>query len=188
MLAACALLRDVEGETTITTTTTTTTTTASGENPEEEEDASRGRAGAGGRGGEVFGVVSTASTWKEPLENYIRSEHVLGEDKAMHFFRGVETCGLTAGELHDAPAEEVEARVKDATGRLVAGGAEGQDGRGKKRVGIVVLGCAGMVGMEGWVRDVLGGGDGEGKVEGVRVVDGVRAGVGMLQGLVRGGF
>jgi len=43
-----------------------------------------------------------------------------------------------------------------------------------------VLGCAGMVGMESWVRDVVG--------PEVRVVGGVRAGLGVLQGLVRSRF
>ena len=47
-------------------------------------------------------------------------------------------------------------------------------------VGVVVLGCAGMAGMEDWVRSECG--------SGVRVVDGVKAGIGMLQGMVRGGF
>lgn len=69
----------------------------------------------------------------------------------------------------------MERRVKEATGRLVAG----QRDAGRE-VGVVILGCAGMVGMEGWVREVVG--------EGVKVVDGVKAGVGLLQGLVRGGF
>lgn len=95
---------------------------------------------------------------------------MLGRERAEGCFRGVETCGLDAGELHGHG--EVERRVRGATERLVEGG-EGE-------VGVVVLGCAGMVGMEGWVRGVAG--------EGVKVVDGVRAGVGVLQGLVRGGF
>lgn len=95
---------------------------------------------------------------------------MLGRERAEGCFRGVETCGLDAGELHGHG--EVEGRVRGATERLVGGG-EGE-------VGVVVLGCAGMVGMEGWVRGVAG--------EGVKVVDGVRAGVGVLQGLVRGGF
>ena len=55
-----------------------------------------------------------------------------------------------------------------------------EDGEEGGEVGVVVLGCAGMVGMEEWVRDVVG--------EGVKVVDGVKAGVGILQGLVRSGF
>lgn len=121
-------------------------------------------------------MVSTAVTWEEPLREYIAG-HVLGQGKAAMVFRGVETCGLSAGELHEAPGEVVERAVKRAVKRLLdVGGA----GEGRKEVGVVVLGCAGMAGMEEWVREVAG--------KGVRVVDGVRAGVGILLGLVRGGF
>ena len=120
-----------------------------------------------GKGGEKFGIISTGDIWKEVLSQAVRGE-VLGAEKVGRVFAGVETCGLDAGELHGDG--EVEGRVKDAAKRLV--GVEG--------VGVVVLGCAGMVGMEGWVREVVGGE--------VRVVDGVKAGVGVLQGLCRGGF
>ena len=121
--------------------------------------------------GEQFGIVSTGDVWKAVLGDAVR-DVVLGREVAGRCFSGVETCGLDAGELHGHG--EVEKRVKDAARRLVEGGEEGG------RLGVVVLGCAGMVGMEAWVRSVVG--------EGVRVVDGVKAGVGVLQGLVRGGF
>lgn len=122
---------------------------------------------------QVFGIVSTGDVWKGILEDAIRGDILLGKGRE-GLFGGVETCGLDAGELHGHG--EVEGRVKEAVGRLVR-----RDGGGKKgKVGVVVLGCAGMVGMEGWVREVVG--------EGVKVVDGVKAGVGVLQGLVRGGF
>jgi len=116
---------------------------------------------------ERFGIISTGDIWKSVLGDAVRDD-VLGPERAEMLFAGVETCGLNAGDLHGH--EEVEERVKSATKRLMA----------KGDVGVVVLGCAGMVGMEEWVRSVAG--------EGVRVVDGVRAGVGVLQGLVRGAF
>ena len=124
--------------------------------------------------GKYFGIVSTGDVWRGVLGDAVRGEGLLGRERAGACFKGVETCGLDAGELHGHG--EVEGRVKGAVGRLV-GGEEGEEGGD---VGVVVLGCAGMVGMEAWVREVVG--------EGVRVVDGVRAGVGVLQGLVRGGF
>ena len=137
--------------------------------------------------GDAFGVVSTADGWKDPLESYIRDgvlKYGQGdmEGAAREVFQGVETCGLSAGELHSAPQEEVKRRVMDAAGRLTGDrrGKEEHDGGRNRKVSVLVLGCAGMVGMEGWVREV-GGPD-------VRVVDGVRAGVGALQGLVRGAF
>lgn len=67
----------------------------------------------------------------------------------------------------------------DATKRLV---------RRKKKVRAICLGCAGMAGLDEAVRagciDVLGREDGEQ----VRIVDGVKAGVGVLVGLSGGGF
>lgn len=96
-------------------------------------------------------------------------EDVLGWGRAERLFAGVRTCGLDAGQLHGHG--EVEERVKDAAAGFV---------HGTDKVGVVILGCAGMAGMEDWVREVVG--------EGVRVVDGVKAGVGVLQALVRGGF
>lgn len=118
--------------------------------------------------------MSTGDVWRGILGDAVRDD-ILGKERAGGCFAGVETCGLDAGELHGDG--EVERRVREATGRLV----RGKEGGGEMgEVGVVVLGCAGMVGMEGWVREEVS--------EGVRVVDGVRAGVGVLQGLVRGGF
>ncbi|KAL6715476.1 Protein dcg1 [Lecanora helva] len=121
---------------------------------------------------EVFGIVSTGDIWKEVLGSAVR-EDILGDDKAKRVFGGVECCGLDAGDLHGGGEVDVEGRVKEAARRLVD--RTGREGR----VGVVVLGCAGMVGMEEWVREVVGGE--------VRIVDGVRAGVGVLQGLWRMG-
>ncbi len=109
--------------------------------------------------------------WRGVLGEAVRG--LLGGEVARRVFKGVECVGVGAGELHGEGDREVEGRVRGAVGRLVGG--EGAVG-----VGVVVLGCAGMVGMEEWVRGECG--------EGVRVVDGVKAGVGILQGLVRGGF
>jgi Asp/Glu/hydantoin racemase len=123
------------------------------------------------RANEQFGIVSTGKVWEKLLGD-ATGEYLGGSSEK---FVGVETTGLNATELHDAPREEVERRVKDAVGRMLG---KGREGGGEVKV--VVLGCAGMVGMETWVRDVVG--------EGVKVVDGVKAGVGVLQGLVRGSF
>ncbi len=148
----------------------------------EEEEGEKGKGeeekeekeGEGKKKKKTFGIVSTGDAWKGILGDAVR-EDILGRERAGVWFAGVETCGLDAGELHGDG--EVERRVREATGRLV----RGKEGGGEMgEVGVVVLGCAGMVGMEGWVRGVAG--------EGVKVVDGVKAGVGALQGLVRGAF
>ena len=85
-------------------------------------------------------------------------------------FAGVQSTGLNATELHDAPQVEVKQRVQDAAKRLTAAG----------DVKVVILGCAGMAGMDEWIREVV--------PETVRIVDGVKAGVGALQTLLRAQF
>ena len=123
---------------------------------------------------ERFGIVSTGKVWEELLGRAVDAL-LIGEDDdwkgpKSRCFAGVETTGLTAVELHDAPQDEVRQRVKEAVRRLM--------GRGGLKC--VLLGCAGMAGMEAWVREEV--------VKDVWVVDGVRAGVCALQGLIRGGF
>lgn len=124
-----------------------------------------------------FGIVSTGPQWKQILGDAIH-EHILGEQKAREVYAGTETCDLNAGELHGPGHEEqeVEKAIKAATRRLI--NAAKEDGKGE--VGVVILGCAGMVGMDDWVKEVV--------PHHVRVVDGVVVGVGVLQGLVRCGF
>ena len=112
--------------------------------------------------------MSTGKIWEEVLGKAVRE--LLGEDIAARRFAGVETTGMSATELHEVGEEVVRQRVKEAACRLA----------GKGKLGVAILGCAGMVGMEEWVREEVG--------DAVRIVDGVKAGVGILQGLIRGGF
>ena len=137
---------------------------------------------------EKFGIVSTGEVWKEILSTAMRDE-VLGAQKLDEVFAGVETLGVNAGDLHAEGGEEaVKEKVQAATKRLLE--------KRKGQISMVILGCAGMAGMEEWVREAAKGGDiqpteyTEGNLapKTVKVVDGVRAGVGILQGLVRGGF
>lgn len=146
-----------------------------------------------GGGKKRFGIVSTGVQWKDILENALGGEVGgqggvgLGKEGVERWCAGVECVGVDAGDLHpggedgddgkgkeEGKGDGIKGAVMAATGRLLARG----------DVGVVILGCAGMVGMEEWVREEVAR-RGE---EGVRVVDGVKAGVGVLQGLVRGGF
>lgn len=156
-----------------------------------------------------WGIVTTGEGWRRPLEEGVKM--LLGRVPPDRLdeegsFKAVECVGLNAGDLHDEPEDEgvvgqgeregkVEGKVKDATGRLLKDG----------DVGVVVLGCAGMVGMEEWVRDVGmrvegeesrrrdGGGEGggaggeaKGGGEGqISVVDGVKAGLMILEEMVK---
>ncbi|MCJ1472662.1 hypothetical protein MMC13_001311 [Lambiella insularis] len=119
---------------------------------------------------EQFGIVSTGKVWEELLGTAVLE--MLGTASSARNGRvaGVETTGLDATELHSAPQEEVKRRIKEAARKLVERG----------NVKVVLLGCAGMVGMETWVKEEVG--------EAVKVVDGLKAGIVALQGLIRAGF
>lgn len=135
-----------------------------------------------------FAIITTAAIWGPVLRNAVRSAdpEMLGPERASSLFAGVQTVGLNAGDLHGGPQQEgeVERRVREAVRKLV----EAEEEKGGE-VGVIVLGCAGMVGMERWVREEWAGLKNGGRVcEEGKVVDGVKAGVGILQGLLRGRF
>jgi Asp/Glu/hydantoin racemase len=123
---------------------------------------------------EKFGIVSTGKVWEDILTDAVVA--LLGTESKR--FAGVETTGLNATDLHDAPEEEVRKRMKDAVKRLL----------GKGNVGAICLGCAGMAGMDKMVREACVEELGEVEGQRVRVVDGVVAGVAWLEGAVRAGF
>ncbi|KAL5115540.1 hypothetical protein ACEQ8H_006603 [Pleosporales sp. CAS-2024a] len=127
--------------------------------------------------GEKFGIVSTGKVWEEILSEAVVAFLGTGSE-ASNRFAGVETTGLNATDLHDAPAEEVRKRMKDAVKRLLK----------KGKVGAICLGCAGMAGMEQMVREACVEELGEVEGKTVRVVDGVMAGIAWLEGAVRAGF
>jgi len=119
-----------------------------------------------------FGIVSTGKVWEEILSDAVTNLLGAGESSR---FAGVETTGLNATELHDAPAEEVKSKMKEATKRLLR----------KGDVGAICLGCAGMSGMNEMVREAAVEELGKDKGESVRIVDGVQAGAAWLDGAVR---
>ena len=120
-----------------------------------------------------FGIVTTGAVW-EPLLTAGVADY-LGAPGGGERFAGVATTGLSAVELHDTAPEEVKRRMVEATRGLVR----------KGNVGAVCLGCAGMVGMEEWVREGCVSELGEEEGARVRIVDGVKAGVALLESLVK---
>lgn len=120
-----------------------------------------------------FGIVSTGKVWEEILTNAVVA--LLGSEDR---FAGVQTTGLNATDLHDAPPEEVRRRMKDATKRLIRSG----------DVGAVCLGCAGMADLGEMVREACIEELGKVKGDKVRIVDGVVAGVAWLEGILRTDF
>jgi Asp/Glu/hydantoin racemase len=117
-----------------------------------------------------FGIVTTGEIWKGELTRGI-AEAFGGRPGPMAFL-GVETTGLDATDLHDMPGDVVRNKIKEATRSLVA--------QGEGNLKVVILGCAGMAGMDEWVREEA--------EEDVTVVDPVKAGVAVLQGLIRCSF
>lgn len=126
---------------------------------------------------EKFGIVSTGKVWEKILSSAV-VDFLGTRSEASRRFAGVETTELNATDLHDAPAEEVQKRVKNAVKRLLR----------KGNVGAICLGCAGMSGMNKMVREACVEELGDIEGESIRIVDGVQAGVAWLEGAVRSGF
>jgi len=123
---------------------------------------------------ERFGIVTTGNAWEKTFPRAVYE--FLGAASSSRF-AGMEGCGLSAIELHQTSDDEVSVRMKDATKRLVR----------KGKVGAICLGCAGMAGMDRMVREACVEELGEDEGGRIRVVDGVVAGVGWLEGAVRAG-
>ncbi|GAA5906436.1 hypothetical protein JCM5296_000456 [Sporobolomyces johnsonii] len=137
----------------------------------------------------AFGIVSTGKAWEPLLAAGVRDFLLHGggcDDRdrqgaeSLDQFAGVETTGLDATELHDAPPALVRERIKAAVKRLI----RRAQARGKK-LGAVCLGCAGMAGMDETVREACVEELGAERGRDVEIVDGVKAGWAMLDAQVR---
>ncbi|KAH9855883.1 Asp/Glu/hydantoin racemase [Lenzites betulinus] len=115
--------------------------------------------------GRPFGIVTTGLYWEEALTVGIK--RIFGSEDMARTFVGVQSTGLTARQLHEVEKGVVSDKIASATSRLVVKGAR-----------TIIMGCAGMSGMADAVRQ---GGNGED----IRIIDAVRSGVTILEGLVR---
>jgi Asp/Glu/hydantoin racemase len=122
-----------------------------------------------------FGIVSTGTYWENALSSGVRMFLGLQGLKSGGRFKGVETTGLSAIELHTAPPAEVRRKMMEATKRLVR----------DRDVKVICLGCAGMAGLDGIVEEALVEELGEEEAKYVYVLDGVKAGLGLLETLLR---
>lgn len=125
-------------------------------------------------GSQKFGIVSTGTYWEKELSEGVQKYLDVEDLKHFKRFKGVETTGLNADELHTAPPELVRRKMMEATKRLVK----------NKDVKVVCLGCAGMAGLDDIVREALVEELGD-DAKYVHILDGVKAGVGILEGLLR---
>jgi Asp/Glu/hydantoin racemase len=132
-------------------------------------------------GGETegkFGIVTTGAPWIPVLTastNQYLGLPATEEKSESSKFSGVESTGLNADELHTAPPEEVHRRMVGATRRLVRGG----------HTKVIILGCAGMAGMDDMVKEGCESELGREGAKGVRIVDGVKAALAVVDGFVR---
>ncbi len=124
---------------------------------------------------EKFGIVTTGQYWEDTLTHGVLD--FLGCDNVASCkrFKGVESTGLSAAELHTSQPSEVRNRMIKATRRLVK----------DRDVGAICLGCAGMAGMDAIVREACVEELGEVLGNQVHIIDGVKAGVALVEGLVR---
>ncbi|KAL0942903.1 hydantoin racemase [Colletotrichum truncatum] len=122
-----------------------------------------------------WGVVTTGKFWEKHLSDGVR--HYLGQsvDADNAKFGGVMSTGLTAGDFHHVSPDEVRAKLEQATKQLLNSG----------DVGCVVMGCAGMAGLEEIIRASAAEAYGKEKGDQVFVVDGVKAGILQLEQTVR---
>lgn len=120
-----------------------------------------------------WGIVTTGKFWEKHLSDGVH--HFVGSENKNSRFAGVETTGLNAGDFHGG-VDPVVVRQKlcEATKRLLDRGVQA-----------VVMGCAGMAGLEDIIRSVATEGRGEEAGKKLLVIDGVKAGVGLLEQMVR---
>ena len=120
---------------------------------------------------QAWGIVTTGKFWESHLSEGVRS--FLGQDPAATSskFAGVFSTGLNAGDFHgDIPAEVIRQKLEEAARGLLT----------KASIGCVVMGCAGMAGLEEIIRGAAIREYGEERGSRVCIVDGVKAGIALL--------
>ncbi|KAK0387488.1 hypothetical protein NLU13_5800 [Sarocladium strictum] len=126
-------------------------------------------------GSEKWGVVTTGKFWEDHLAHGVNQ--FIGQNKGDENskFAGVFSSGLTAGDFHTLPPEEVKAKLKAATKKLLQTGS----------VKCVAMGCGGMAGLEEIIRETAVEVYGEQEAANVFIIDGVKAGILQLEQTVR---
>ncbi|KAI1810452.1 hydantoin racemase [Poronia punctata] len=124
-----------------------------------------------------WGIVTTGKFWEDHLSDGVK--HFLGveTDQDNVKFAGVESTGLNAGDFHHGVDPEViRQKLKQATHRLLE----------KGDVHVIVMGCAGMAGLEEIIREAAREKLGDEFAHStLHVVDGVRAGIMQIDHMIR---
>ncbi|CAN6638043.1 hypothetical protein TRVA0_016S02432 [Trichomonascus vanleenenianus] len=112
-------------------------------------------------GGGKFAIITTSKSWEAPLDKAVLS--FLGSHSN---FAGTFPTGMHIPDLQSLPKEEIGKNYAAAVQKAVDRGAVN-----------FILGCAGMTGMEEYIKAVAG--------PKARVIDGVISGAEMLVGMLR---
>ena len=135
---------------------------------------------AGATPGRNWGVISTDHSWRQWTDDAVSD--FLGVEnprETIARYLGCETVGVQAEDLERQGEDIMAGYVKTALEQLLSG----QDSK-VAGAPVIILGCAGLHQLDGCIRrsceELLGD---AGKQ--VAVVDGVKAGIGMLISLVR---
>lgn len=125
-------------------------------------------------GNESWGIVTTGAFWERHLNDGVNV--FLGQEAGQknERFGGTFSSGLTAGDFHTVSPEQVQEKLKDATVRLLK----------SANVRCVVMGCGGMAGLEGIIRDAAVEVYGADRGSHLYIIDGVRAGLVQLHQIV----
>ncbi|KAI1778498.1 Asp/Glu/hydantoin racemase [Hypoxylon cercidicola] len=130
------------------------------------------------RRGETWGIVTTGKFWEEHLDAGVLD--FLGVDRGAHDskFVGVVSTGLNASDFHHGvDPEVVRKKLKEATQHLF---------RKKGLVTCIVMGCAGMAGLEEIIRSAVSELAGNTFAYSMlHVIDGVRAGIMQVDNMIR---
>ncbi len=125
--------------------------------------------------GSKWGIVRTGKFWESHLAEGVATFLGAEPGTTSRRFAGVESTGLDAGDFHgDVDPEIVRQRLRAAATRLFDRG----------NVECVVMGCAGMAGLEDIIRSVAVEKYGD-RGNSVFIVDGITAGIGLLEQMVR---
>ncbi len=119
--------------------------------------------------GSRFGILTTGRSVVPDVEAGVRK--IMGGNSDRYV--GTHATGLGVVELQTGNRQKVEEKITKGTQELVGKGAD-----------VIILGCAGMTGMEGLVQKAARAMGEEGMGE-VAVIDGAKAGLQILAGLAR---
>lgn len=127
-----------------------------------------------------WGIVTTGRFWEKHLSDGVDSflgypDHNGNGQSKNSQFAGVYSTGLDAGDFHKVTPEEVRAKLKEATTKLLNNG----------HVTCVVMGCGGMAGLEDIIRSTAVEVYGKEEADKMCIIDGVKAGIMQLEHTIR---